>query len=37
VSAFTGGSTCNISEMNNIFDLEQGSFKKYLVDHFNSQ
>ena len=34
VSAFTGGSTCDISTMNDIFRLDQGSFKKYLTDHF---
>ncbi len=34
VSAFTGGSTCDISIMNDIFRLEQGSFKEYLTEHF---
>lgn len=34
VSAFTGGSTCDISIMNDIFRLEQGSFKEYLTAHF---
>jgi len=36
VSAFTGGSTCDISIMNDIFRLEQGSFKEYLIDHFKN-
>jgi len=37
VSAFTGGSTCNISEMRNIFAINQGSFAKYLEDYFQNQ
>ena len=36
VSAFTGGSTCDISIMNDIFRLEQGSFKEYIIDHFKN-
>jgi uncharacterized protein YbjT (DUF2867 family) len=34
ISAFTGGSTCDISEMKNIFNITQGSFAKYLEDYF---
>ena len=37
VSAFTGGSTCDITTMNDIFRLDQGSFKKYLIDHFKNK
>jgi len=37
VSAFTGGSTCDISEMKNIFTINQGSFAKYLEDYFQDQ
>ena len=37
VSAFTGGSTCDITTMNDIFRLDQGSFKKYLIDHFKDR
>ena len=36
VSAFTGGSTCDISNMNDIFKRDQGSFKEYLTDHFKN-
>jgi NADH dehydrogenase len=36
VSAFTGGSTCNISEMKDIFSINQGSFGKYLEDYFQN-
>ena len=32
VSAFTGGSTCDITEMEKIFAVQQGSFAKYLED-----
>ena len=32
VSAFTGGSTCDITEMEKIFAMQQGSFAKYLED-----
>jgi uncharacterized protein YbjT (DUF2867 family) len=34
VSAFTGGSTCDISEMNAVFDLKQKSFADYLKNYF---
>jgi len=34
VSAFTGGSTCDIREMKNIFTIKQGSFAKYLEEFF---
>jgi uncharacterized protein YbjT (DUF2867 family) len=33
VSAFTGGSTCDISEMKQIFRIQQGSFAKHLADY----
>jgi len=36
VSAFTGGSTCDISEMKDIFNINQGSFGKYLEDYFQN-
>lgn len=36
VSAFTGGSTCDITEMKRIFDIRQGSFAQYLEDFFHS-
>ncbi len=36
VSAFTGGSTCDITTMNDIFRLDQGSFKAYLTDHYKN-
>ncbi len=36
VSAFTGGSTCDISEMKDIFSINQGSFGKYLEDYFQT-
>ena len=36
VSAFTGGSTCDISEMKDIFGIKQGSFGKYLKDYFQT-
>jgi uncharacterized protein YbjT (DUF2867 family) len=36
VSAFTGGSTCNISEMEKIFAVQQGSFARYLEDFFKT-
>ena len=35
VSAFTGGSTCDISRMKDLFPVQQGSFAKYLEDYFN--
>jgi uncharacterized protein YbjT (DUF2867 family) len=34
LSAFTGGSTCDITEMKNIFKIEQGSFARHLEDYF---
>ena len=34
VSAFTGGSTCDIRQMKEIFSVQQGSFAKYLKDYF---
>jgi uncharacterized protein YbjT (DUF2867 family) len=34
VSAFTGGSTCDITEMKEVFKLKQGSFAKHLEDYF---
>ncbi len=34
VSAFTGGSTCDISQMKEIFSIKQGSFAQYLEDYF---
>ena len=36
VSAFTGGSTCNITEMERIFDVQQGSFARYLENFFKN-
>jgi len=33
VSAFTGGSTCNIDMMKEIFGIKQGSFKKHIEDY----
>jgi uncharacterized protein YbjT (DUF2867 family) len=35
VSAFTGGSTCDISEMEKIFAIQQGSFAQHLENFFN--
>jgi len=37
VSAFTGGSTCDISEMKEIFAITQGSFAKHLEGYFQNQ
>ncbi|MDX1777868.1 MAG: hypothetical protein R3339_03240, partial [Thermodesulfobacteriota bacterium] len=34
VSAFTGGSTCDINQMKEIFSIKQGSFAQYLEDYF---
>jgi uncharacterized protein YbjT (DUF2867 family) len=34
VSAFTGGSTCDITGMRKVFDVRQGSFARYLEDFF---
>ncbi len=36
VSAFTGGSTCDITEMNRIFTPAQGSFSQYLKNFFST-
>jgi len=36
VSAFTGGSTCDISSMKELFSVRQGSFAQYLEDYFSS-
>jgi uncharacterized protein YbjT (DUF2867 family) len=33
ISAFTGGSTCDISMMREIFGIKQGSFAKHLEDY----
>ena len=37
VSAFTGGSTCDISQMKEMFAIKQGSFAQYLEDYFRSE
>lgn len=37
VSAFTGGSTCDISQMKEIFAIKQGSFAQYLEDYFRAR
>jgi len=34
VSAFSGGSTCDIGEMDRVFQVKQGSFRDYLNSHF---
>jgi uncharacterized protein YbjT (DUF2867 family) len=34
ISAFTGGSTCDIQEMKSIFNHQQGSFARYLEEFF---
>jgi NADH dehydrogenase len=34
VSAFTGGSTCDITEAKSVFDIPFGSFTDYLMDYF---
>ena len=34
LSAFTGGSTCDITGMKSVFDVRQGSFARYLEDFF---
>ena len=34
VSAFTGGSTCDLGQMKEIFSVKQGSFAQYLEDYF---
>ncbi len=36
VSAFTGGSTCDITDMKEVFDIKQGSFARYLEDFFHN-
>lgn len=36
VSAFTGGSTCDITGMKRIFGVRQGSFAQYLTDYFTA-
>ena len=33
ISAFTGGSTCDIKEMKEIFRIKQGSFARHLEDY----
>jgi NADH dehydrogenase len=37
VSAFTGGSTCDISQMKEMFAIKQGSFAQYLEDYFRAE
>ncbi len=37
VSAFTGGSTCDITDMNTVFKTDQCSFKQYLMDCFDDK
>ncbi len=37
VSAFTGGSTCDIADMKRIFSIKQGSFAQYLEDFFREE
>jgi len=37
VSGFTGGSTCDISDMQRVFPRAQGSFAAYLEDYFKSR
>lgn len=36
VSAFTGGSTCDITDMQQVFTRKQGSFAAYLEDYFKN-
>ena len=36
VSAFTGGSTCDINDMLNVFKIQQGSFARHLEDFFKT-
>jgi uncharacterized protein YbjT (DUF2867 family) len=36
VSAFTGGSTCDITEMKEIFRIKQGSFARHLEDYLKT-
>ena len=37
VSAFTGGSTCDITDMQQVFPVKQGSFAAYLEDYFKNR
>ena len=37
VSAFTGGSTCDITDMQEVFSIKQGSFAAYLEDYFKNR
>jgi NADH dehydrogenase len=37
VSAFTGGSTCDIRQMKEMFGIKQGSFSQYLENYFRSE
>ena len=36
VSAFTGGSTCDIAAMRSVFGIRQGSFARHLEDFFRT-
>jgi uncharacterized protein YbjT (DUF2867 family) len=36
VSAFTGGSTCDITDMRAVFRIKQGSFARHLEDFFRT-
>lgn len=36
ISAFTGGSTCDIREMRDVFRVKQGSFARHLEDYFKT-
>jgi len=36
VSAFTGGSTCDITDMQQVFSIKQGSFAEYLDDYLKN-
>ena len=36
VSAFNGGSTCDIADMQQVFSVKQGSFAAYLEDYFKN-
>lgn len=36
VSAFTGGSTCDITDMESVFTFRQGSFARHLEDFFRT-
>jgi hypothetical protein len=37
VSAFTGGSTCDINQMKEIFAIKQESFAQYPEDYFRTE